>query len=157
MTKSKTSILERKIYADPLTWGTPEMIREAKQRLKKGLPAAIPVLSDTGGVSAGSVTHSQPSTPGSQEKTAAHTSKYQPPSNGASPYPKIRAKYDLLIINVIEASNLSKRDKRARIKNLEMRYESELQEKRYQKYTLWMIAGFIALAGSIWYAKYFII
>lgn len=153
----KTSILERKIYADPLTWGTPEMIREAKDRLKKGLPAAIPIFSDSAGGAAAAAAPSQTSAPSSQEKVEPDTRIHRQVPTGASPYPKIRAKYDQLIINVLEAKNLSKRDKRARIKNLEIRYESDIQEKRYQKYTLWMITGFIALAASIWYAKYFII
>ncbi len=153
----KTSILERKINEDPLAWGSPEMIRLAKKRIKSGLPA----FGDT-------VTASESSVEVTPDKTSPSISKQKPEaelvkneymvtSNESSCYPKIRAKYDLLIIKVMESKIVSQRDKKTRIKNLEFRYENEIQEKKYQKYTLWSLAGFLAITASLLYAEFSII
>jgi hypothetical protein len=154
-TKMKTSLLERKINEDPIAWGTPEMILAARKRIKAGLPAAVPVSSVTGTASEApvQVAPSKISTSATKQKSELAENKKLAVSIKTSSYPKIRAKYDLLIANVMESEGSSQRDKKARIKNLEFRYESEIQEKKYQKYTLWCLAGFSALAAFFLYAK----
>ena len=135
MTKKKTSILERKINEDPLTWGTPEMIRSAKKRMKAGLPAALPVSIEIG-----------------NDTTATAA-----PSKATASSGNKRARYDLLIANVMASKGISQKDKKARVINLEIRYESEIQEKKYQKYTLWFLTGFLAVTAFVWYAKFYMI
>ncbi len=153
MTKMKTSILEKKINEDPLAWGSPEMIRSAKKRIKSGLPA----FGDTGTANESSVemTPNKTSPLASKQKPEAELVKNEilVTSLETPCYPKIRAKYDLLIEKVIESKIVSQRDKKTRINNLEFRYENEVQEKKYQKYTLLSLAGFIALTASLLYAK----
>ncbi len=151
----KTSILERKINEDPLTWGSAEMIRTAKKRIKAGLPA----FDGTGSASqaSGSVTPSKTSASTSKQTSEPVENKNQVASIATSPYPKIRTKYDLLIVNIMESKGASQRDKKIRIKNLELRYEREIQEKKYLKYTLWCLVGFFAIAASLLYAKHSLI
>ena len=72
---------------------------------------------------------------------------------GKVDYPIVRAKYDLLIANVIASKNTSQSDKKARVKSLELRYQSEVKEKRYQKYTIWSLAGLLAITAALMYAK----
>jgi len=159
MTTMKTSILERKINEEPLTWGTPEMIRLAKKRLKAGLPAALPASGNTDTPSKVSVevppSKNSPSV--APNKTAKVKSQNLVAPIETPCYPKIRAKYDLLIANVMASKSMSQRDKKARMKNIELRYENEVQEKRYQKYTLLCLAGLIVITSSILYTKLYLI
>ena len=157
MTKKKTSILERKINEDPLTWGTPEMIRSAKKRMKAGLPAALPVSIEIGNDTAGTATPSKATASSGNKHSNLGEKKHQSVASGESPYPKIRARYDLLIANVMASKGISQKDKKARVINLEIRYESEIQEKKYQKYTLWFLTGFLAVTAFVWYAKFYMI
>jgi len=151
----KTSILERKINENPLAWGTPEMIRLAKKRLKAGLPAALPASTNTGTASKATVEvpPSKNSPSMATNKTANVKSQNLVAPIETPRYPEIRAKYDLLKANVMASKSMSQRDKKARIKNLELRYENELQEKRYQKYTLWCLGGFLTITASLLYAN----
>jgi len=149
----KTSILERKINENPLAWGTPEMIRLAKKRLKAGLPAALPASSNTATASKAPVNVSPSKNSPSINPSKTELAKTMVAPSKTSCYPEIRAKYDLLIENVMASKSIGQRDKKARIKNLELRYENEIQEKRYQKYTLWCLAGFLSITASLLYAK----
>ena len=115
MTKKKTSILERKINEDPLTWGTPEMIRSAKKRMKAGLPAALPVSIEIGSEGAGATKQSKTAASSGNKHSNVSENKHQKTATGESPYPKIRARYDLLIANVMASKGISQKDKKARV------------------------------------------
>lgn len=133
------------------------MIRIAKQRIKAGLPAALPESNTADGGTTASVSSRQ--SPLSRDTQASNPAAHQKQrtASSASPYPKIRAKYDLLIENVISSTKLSPMEKKARIKNLELRYESEIREKTYQQYTIWLFTGFVVIAISVWYAQIYMV
>ncbi len=127
------------------------MIRLAKKRLKAGLPAST----NTGTASKATVEVPPSKNPPSMaiNKTANVKSQNLVAPIETPCYPEIRAKYDLLKANVMASKSKSQRDKKARIKNLELRYENELQEKRYQKFTLWCLGGFLTITASLLYAN----
>ena len=148
-----SSRLERKIKADPLTWGTPEMRRIAKQRLKAGLSVdlndhSVEIESPTASASNVSPSNaSQKSTPSSV------ASKSSSVSTETVAYPEIRAKYDAKIANTKASKAFSQSDKKIRIKQLENRYLSEVKEKTYQKFVVWSFVGFLVVVATLLYVK----
>jgi hypothetical protein len=149
----KSSILERKIKADPLTWGTPEMIRTAKQRRKSGL--SVDLNDNSAGIEPmGAAPSSAPSSKTSQNSAPTLEENKKPTTSIESvPYPEIRAKYDVKIANVKASKAFSQSDKKSRIKHLESRYQNEIKEKTYQKIVAWSFAGFLVIAAILLYVK----
>ncbi len=149
----KSSRLERKIKEDPLTWGTPEMRRIAKQRLKSGLSVDLNDHSvDTESPTASA--SNAPSSSASQKSTStAVASPGSAVSNETVAYPEIRAKYDAKIANTKASKAFSQSDKKTRIKQLENRYLSEVKEKTYQKFVVWSFVGFLVVVATLFYVK----
>jgi len=149
----KSSRLERKIKADPLTWGTPEMRRIAKQRLKAGLSVdlndhSVEIESPTASVS--NVSRSNASQKSALSSVASRSSSV---SIKTVAYPEIRAKYDAKITATKASKAFSQSDKKIRIKQLENRYLSEVKEKTYQKFVVWSFAGFLVVVATLFYVK----
>jgi hypothetical protein len=149
----KTSILERKINEDPLAWGTPDMIIAAKKRKKSGLSLNLNTA-----VIGSKSTKMAPNTESSsltKQKSEAKIIESDTPAASVQtvPYPEIRAKYDLKITGVKTSKAYSQSDKKAKIKNLEFRYQNEVKEQKYKKYTLLSLAGFLAMTVVLLYVK----
>lgn len=150
----KVSRLERKIKEDPLAWGTPEMIRMAKQRRKSGLSVDLNDPSEYTSSSAGANTASasmQSHTPASTSSIVERTSSSV--NSESATYPEIRAKYDAKIEKVKASKAFSPSDKKARILHLEKRYESEVKEKTYQKIVVWSFACFLVVVVTLVYVR----